>query len=115
MGTALQWWRLGQVLGMVFIGILVGVGLRLLGMPLAATLGIFAGLMAFIPNIGYFLSIAPAILLAVLQSPLAPLYVLILYTGAHWGNDYVITPLVQKRTVHLLPALTITMQLLLGF
>ena len=115
MGETLKWWLLGQSLGMLFIAITVSIGLRLLRMPLSITLGIFAGLMAFIPNIGYFLSIAPAILLAVIASPFTAFWVLVLYTGAHWGNDYVITPAVQRRTVHLPPGLTISMQLLLGF
>jgi predicted PurR-regulated permease PerM len=115
MGDTLRWWLIGQAIGMLYIGVLVIVGLRLMSMPLSTTLGIFAGLMAFIPNVGYFLSIAPAILLAILESPLMAFYVLVLYTGAHWSNDYVVIPLLQKRTVHLPPALTISMQLVLGF
>jgi predicted PurR-regulated permease PerM len=31
------------------------------------------------------------------------------------SNDYVVIPLLQKRTVHLSPALTISMQLLFGY
>jgi predicted PurR-regulated permease PerM len=115
MGETLRWWLIGQAAGMLYIGVLVGFGLKLMGMPLAFSLGVFAGAMAFVPNIGYFLSIAPAILLAVLRAPLTPFYVLLLYTGAHWSNDYVLIPLVQRRVVHLPPALTISAQLLLGY
>ena len=114
-GETLRWWLLGQAIGMLSIGVTVSIGLALLHMPLPLPLGVFAGLMAFIPNIGYFLSIAPAILFAVLQAPLTVFYVVLLYTAAHWGNDYVLIPLVQKRVVQLPPALTIATQLVLGF
>ncbi|HEY7389661.1 MAG TPA: AI-2E family transporter [Bryobacteraceae bacterium] len=115
MADTLRRWLLGQAAGMLFIGIVVGIGLHIMRMPVATSLGIFAGLMAFVPNIGYFVSIAPAILLAVLQSPLTPLYVVILYTAAHWSNDYVLMPLMQKRNVQLPPALNISTQLVLGY
>lgn len=111
----LRRWLLGQAVGMLYIALVVCIGLHIIRLPLATTLGIFAGLMAFVPNIGYFLSIAPAILMAVLQSPLTPVWVLILYTAAHWSNDYALIPLVQRRTVHLPPALTLSMQLVMGF
>lgn len=114
-GETLRWWLLGQAIGMLFIGLTVSIGLAMLHLPLPLPLGVFAGLMAFIPNIGYFLSIAPAILFAVLHAPLSVFYVVVLYTGAHWGNDYVLLPLVQRRVIHLPPALLIGMQLLLGF
>ena len=68
----------------------------------------------FVPNIGYFLSIAPALLLAILQSPLTAFGIVLLYTGAHWTNDYLVIPLVQRRAVHLPPGLTIAAQLFLG-
>ncbi len=115
MGDTLRWWLIGQAMGMLYIGVLVVIGLKLMSMPLATTLGIFAGLMAFIPNVGYVLSIAPAVLLAILKSPFTAFGVLVLYTAAHWSNDYLVIPLVQKRTIHLPPALTISMQLMLGF
>ena len=65
----LRWWLLSQMLSMAAVGITVTLGLRILGVPLAGTLGIIAALMTFIPNVGPILSVVPAALLAFAISP----------------------------------------------
>jgi predicted PurR-regulated permease PerM len=54
------------------------------------------------------------VLLALTQSPQQALYVLLLYVVLQSVDGYVFTPLVQKRTVALPLALTITAQVLFG-
>lgn len=49
-GRALWLWLLVQFLSMAVIGFLVWLGLTILGIPLALTLGIVAGLLEFIPT-----------------------------------------------------------------
>jgi len=56
----------------------------------------------------------PALLIALAQSPRQALYVLVLYLVLQSLDGYVFTPLVQRRTVALPPALTIGAQVLLG-
>ena len=99
---------------MIIIGVLTAVGLWLLGVPLALTLGLLAALLTFIPNIGPILAVVPAALLALLQSPTRALYVVLLYLGIQTVESYLLTPLMQKRTVSLPPALTIFAQVLMG-
>ncbi len=110
----LRWWLIGKVGSMLFIGILTWIGLSILGVPLALTLGLIAGLLSFIPNFGPILSAIPAILLAFIDSPISALYVLGLYAGVQVIESNVVTPIIERETVELAPALTIIFQLALG-
>ena len=42
-------------------------------------------------------------------------YVIALYLGVHLVEGYVLVPMVQRRAVHLPPALTLSAQVVLGF
>jgi predicted PurR-regulated permease PerM len=111
---ALGRWLLGRFALMIVNGTLTAVGLWLLGVPLALTLGLIVGLFNFIPNFGPLLAAVPAILIALLQSPTLALYTTVLYLVIQMLDGYVFTPLVDRRSVTLPPVLTITAQLLLG-
>ena len=114
MGETLRLWMLGQLVPMIVIGVVTGVGLWLIGVPMAGTLGVLAGLFNFIPNFGPLVSLIPATLLAVSESPEKGLWVVGLYVVAQTLEGYVLSPLVQKKMVLLPPALTISVQVLLG-
>ncbi len=109
----LHWWILGQLVPMVVLGALTIIGLWALGVPLAFTLGLFTGVMIFVPYLGALLSEIPALLVGLSISPKTALYVLILYLGVHILEGYILTPLVQKRAVRLLPIATILAQFLM--
>jgi len=113
MEATLWWWMIGRLLSMVVVAVSTGIGLWLLGIPLAFTLAFFAGLLTFIPNIGPLLAALPAVLLGLAQSPRMALYVVLLYAGVQSVETYVIAPVVDKKTVALPPALTVIAQLLL--
>lgn len=110
----LRWWLIGKAGSMLFIGLVTWIGLSIMGVPLALTLGIIAGLLSFIPNFGPILSAIPALLLAFIDSPISALYVLALYVGIQVVESNVVTPLIERETVELPPALTIVFQLALG-
>lgn len=110
----LRWWLIGKVASMIFIGVLTWIGLSIIGVPLALTLGLIAGLLSFIPNFGPILSAVPAILLAFIESPVSALYVLGLFVGVQIIESNVVTPLIERETVELPPALTIIFQLALS-
>lgn len=114
LGHVLRRWLAGRFLLMGVNGVLTALGLLLLGLPLPWTLGILAGLLNFIPNLGPVIAAVPALLIALAQSPQQALYVFLLYLFLQSLDGYVFTPLVQRRTVALPPALTITAQVLLG-
>ena len=110
----LSWWLIGKVASMLFIGTLTWIGLWILGVPLSLTLGLIAGLLSFIPNFGPIISAVPAILLGFIDSPIKALYVLILFIIVQIIESNVVTPMIERRTVELPPALTIIAQLALG-
>lgn len=108
---SLRWWLIGKFGSMLFIGILTWIGLSILGVPIALTLALLAGLLSFIPNFGPILSAIPALLIAFVDSPITAVYVLILYIGVQIIESNVVTPLIERETVELPPALTVVFQL----
>lgn len=110
-GLSLSWWLIGKAASMLFIGLLTWIGLSILGVPLALTLGLIAGLLSFIPNFGPIISAVPALLLGFIDSPLMALKVLILYIVVQLIESNIVTPLIERETVELPPALTIVFQL----
>lgn len=113
-GETLSWWLIGKGASMLLIGVLTWIGLSILGVPLALTLGLIAGLFSFVPNFGPILSAVPAILLAFVQSPTTALYVLILFVIVQLIESNLATPLIERRTVELPPVLTVVSQLALA-
>ena len=99
--NALRLWLRGQLIAMVVVGLLTGLGLWALGMPSALTLGLLAGILEFIPFAGPILSAIPAILLALAVSPDLALWVALLYLAVQQFEGYVLTPLVQQYAVEL--------------
>jgi predicted PurR-regulated permease PerM len=110
----LRWWLMGQVFLMIAIGFTTSIGLWLIGVPLAMTLGLIAGLLEIIPYLGPWIAVVPASLMALLVSPWHLVETLALFLFIHMLEGYVLLPLVQRRVVLLPPALTLVMQLLLG-
>jgi predicted PurR-regulated permease PerM len=122
LGKTLEWWFLGQLLSMIVNATLIWIGLLILGVPLAMTLAILAGLMTFIPNFGPFIAATPAVLLALTTNPpqlnfMLAFYVVCLYVLVNVLDGSLITPTIQKRAVAIPPALIIISQtiLLIGF
>lgn len=111
----LKWWLIGQFFGMAVIGFFTTIGLYLLGVPLALLLGLIAALFTFIPNIGPVISVVPALMLTLTKDPQTMIYVLLLYIGVQTTESYILTPLVQRKTIELPPALVIITQVYFGF
>jgi predicted PurR-regulated permease PerM len=114
LGFTLWWWLMGQLATMASVGIFIGVGLTFLGVPLAGTLGLIAALLSFIPSLGPFISVIPAIMLGLTISPSMGLWVCLLYLGVQILEANVITPLVQKKAIELPPAFVLGSELVMG-
>jgi len=113
-GETLSWWLIGKGASMLFIGVLTWIGLSIIGVPLALTLGLIAGLLSFVPNFGPILSAVPALLLAFIDSPTSALYVLGLFIFVQLIESNLVTPMIERQTVELPPVLTIVSQLALA-
>ncbi len=108
-------WFISRSITMVVVGVVTGAGLALLGVPFAIVLGIIAGVLNFIPNLGPYIALAPALLVALPQGSSQALYVFALYMGVQSLEGYVLTPLLDKKFVSMPPALLLFGQVLLGF
>jgi predicted PurR-regulated permease PerM len=110
----LRHWLVGQVVLMIVMAVTTAITLTLLGIPFALALGTIVGVMEIIPYLGAWLSAIPAALIALTVSPFHLVMVLILFLALHVLEGYVLLPLIQRRAVHLPPALTLVVQVLLG-
>ncbi len=114
LAVTLQWWIIGRLVSMTFVGVTIAIGLLILGTPLPLALAFIAFVLGFIPYIGPIIAVVPALAVAFMQSPADALYVGILYFVIESAESYLITPLVQQKSVELPPALTLSVQALMG-
>src|SRR5579883_79639 len=110
----LRYWLLAKFISMIAVGVLVFIGLWILKIPLAGTLGIIAAILTFIPNVGPILSGVPAGLLAFAISPAKGLLTVSLSFLVHFIEGNFVTPLAEREIVKLPPALTLAVQLFLA-
>jgi predicted PurR-regulated permease PerM len=107
----LEGWLVGILFNMVVIAILSFTVLLLLGIPLALSQAMLAGVMTFIPNLGPTLSVISPMAIALIEAPWKALAVLILYIIIQQIESNVLTPIVMAQQVALLPAITLLSQL----
>ncbi len=112
MGKTLRRLLAGRLLGMVAEGILTGIALSIGGGPMAMILGILTGLLAFIPNIGAFISGALMIAVGFSAGTHVGFWAIGTYVIVQGFDGYVLLPIVAKKTVDLPPALTLGAQIM---
>lgn len=112
MGVTVRRLLAGRLLGMAAEGVFTGIALMLVGVPMALILGILTGLLAFIPNIGAFISGGLMIAVGFSAGTNIGVWAIIVYVGVQTFDGYVLLPMVAKRTVDLPPALTLGAQIL---
>lgn len=100
-------WLVGQGLAMLTVAVTSALGLWLIGVPLALTLGVIAGLLDFIPYVGPFLGAAPAVMFALAEGPTEALWTVALFVVIQQIEGNVLMPVIQSRASSLPPALTI--------
>lgn len=113
-GHALSRWLLGQGVSMLFIGSATAIGLSVIGIPFALTLGFVAGLLSFVPFFGPLVAGVLAVLVAFLEGPGPALWVTALMVVIQQIEGMVLMPLVQRWVVSLPPVLAITASVIFG-
>lgn len=108
---ALRLWLKGQLLAMIVVGVMTGVGLWLIGVPSALVLGLLAGLLEFIPFAGPIISAIPGVLLALAQGPELAAWAILVYVLVQHSEAYLIQPLIQQYAVEV-PAVVLLFSLL---
>jgi predicted PurR-regulated permease PerM len=102
-----QRWVLGQFADKMIVGLLIGLGLWVVGIPFALLLGILTGLLGLIPYIGIVVSLVPPVLLALASNPMDVLWVMVVYLLVLQLEADLIYPVVMSRAVALHPAAVI--------
>jgi predicted PurR-regulated permease PerM len=102
----------GRLLGMLVEGILIWIMLWLGGVPMALLLGIIAGMLAFIPNIGAIVTGALMIAVGFSAGLNTGYWAIFTYFLVQNFDGYVVIPMVARRTVDMPPALTLSSQIL---
>lgn len=113
-GMTLKWWLMGRLITMLLVGSAAGIGLWLLNIPLPFALGLLTALLEFIPYLGPLLAAVPPLLIAFNVEPTLALHVLALYVGIQSVENYLLSPLVEQRTIRLPPALVVFSTVLMG-
>jgi predicted PurR-regulated permease PerM len=106
-GEDLRKWLLAMTLDMLFLGTVTGLGLYLIGVPVAFALGILSGISVFVPYIGPVVAIVPGLLIALSVSPSLALSAAIVYVVAQQLEGNIALPLLQRWTVSMPPAVTL--------
>lgn len=112
-GLKLGGWLRGQIILGFVVGIIVYIGLTLMQIPYALTLGILAGILEIIPIIGPIFSAIPAILIAFTISPTTALMVTVFYILVQELENKLLVPKVMQHAVGLNPV-TIIIIILIG-
>lgn len=112
MGKTMRRLLAGRLLGMAVEGFFTWIALMLCGIPMALILGILTGLLAFIPNIGAFISGLLMIAVGFSAGVNTGLLAILVYIGVQTFDGYVLLPIIAKKTVDLPPALTLSSQIL---
>lgn len=110
-GRALGLWLKGQLISMIVVGLLVGAGLWLIGVPSALALGLLAAVLEFIPLVGPIVAALPALLVALTLGPETALWTLGLYLVVQQIEGNILQPVVQQYAVDL-PAVILLFSLL---
>ncbi len=112
--SALGGWLAGMTISGMVVFLTTWAGLAVLRVPLALLSGLVCGLLTFVPTIGPTAATLLPMAVALLISPAKVLQVLLLRLLLQNGEAFLLTPLLLRRTVNLLPTVALMAQLSLG-
>jgi predicted PurR-regulated permease PerM len=104
----------GRLVAMVAEGFLTYGLLSLIGVPMAALLGLITGILAFIPNIGALTAGLLMTLVGFSGGTEMGLWTIASYFLIQSFDGYILVPMIAKKTVDLAPALVLAFQLIMG-
>ena len=97
----------GQLLLCGIIGVVVGVGMQVIGVPYALLLGVLAFILEFIPVLGTLVSGAICILLALTKGWIFALIVLVYFVIVHVIEGDVVGPRIVGKAIGLHPIISL--------
>ena len=99
---------------MIFNGGVVALTLWYLGVPMPWLLGLITGIFTFVPMLGSWLAIVPAVIFAAPQGIDAMITIVVAYTITQQIENLVVEPLVMQQAIKMPPAYVLLSQLALG-
>ncbi len=115
LANTLRAWIVGQILAMIFLGVLTYIGLLLLGVPYALAFGVFTAAVAIVPFFGTLVStLLPALFVLGSAGLGDALLVALLGVVVHLLEANFVAPVIMERKVHLPPVLTILSVLIMA-
>lgn len=105
----------GQLIVAFFVGLMFWIGLSIVGLEYALTLGILAGALNLIPFLGTFIALLPIVIIAlVVHSPIMLVKVLIVFFIEQTLEGRVIQPLILGSNLSIHPVTIIAVLLTAG-
>lgn len=104
----------GQVLVSLILATMMFIGYLIIGLEYALLLSIFSFFMNMIPFIGPWISLAPAILVAIIQDPVLVIWVCVITLVAQQLESNLITPNIMGKSLDIHPLTVITVVLAAG-
>ena len=97
----------GQLLISAIVGFLIAAGLSIMGVDFALIIGLIAGIFNIVPYFGPIIGAVPAVVFALLKSPLSAVYVAILFIVVNQVESSIISPNILGEHVGLHPVTVI--------
>lgn len=103
MNTQISSYIRGQIIVCLCLGVLFFIGYLIIDFPYALTLAIIASLTSVIPYVGPTIAITPAILIAVFNSPILLIKVIIVWIVVQTLEGKFITPQIMGKSIKVHP------------
>lgn len=107
-------WAKGTALAMLAVGTLSTIALMVIGVPNALALGVFNGIVEFVPLLGPWVGGVVAVVIAFLDDPQKALFVAIAMVAIQQIEANLITPWAMSRGAELHPFVTLFSLILFG-
>ena len=104
----------GQVLISLILAAMMFIGYLIIGLEYSLLLTIFAFFMNMIPFIGPWISLVPAVVVALLQDPILVIWVLVITLVAQQIESNLVTPNIMGKTLDIHPLTVISIVLAAG-
>jgi len=104
----------GQIIVAFFVGLMFVIGYAIVGMKFGIVLGILAGFLNIIPYMGSFIAMIPAVIVAIVDSPLMLAKVLLVFSIEQFIEGRVISPQVLGSNLEVHPVTIIFVLLTAG-
>ncbi|WP_106450723.1 AI-2E family transporter [Trichococcus alkaliphilus] len=104
----------GQIIVAFFVGLMFVIGYAIVGMKFGIVLGILAGFLNIIPYMGSFIAMIPAVIVAIVDSPLMLAKVMLVFSIEQFIEGRVISPQVLGSNLEVHPVTIIFVLLTAG-